>query len=287
MRSLILLSAALLMACEGEVTVAITDAPADEAERVVIRISALRFNAADGSGSSVNIDPPRDITISDLVGGRSANLLSGEELPAGRYSSITLTIDARSGVRDSYLELAADGGEIPLALAASADLVADGPFEIDRDETTAVTIELDLRQSLTAIDNAAGERLLDPVLRLVSDADSGAIAGQVDAALLEDEDCDNGPAHDEGNVVYLFSGRDAAVDDIDDRFPDPLTTTVVLPEPVSGVPEYRLAFLPAGDYTAALSCQGLRDDPDQDEVIEFIDVQNVRVSAGAETTLNF
>lgn len=50
---------------------------------------------------------------------------------------------------------------------------------------------------------------------------------------------------------------------------------------------YTISFLPAGDYTAALTCDAKNDHADQDDQLVFDASANVSVVAGETTTLHF
>jgi hypothetical protein len=50
---------------------------------------------------------------------------------------------------------------------------------------------------------------------------------------------------------------------------------------------YRAAFLPAGRYTLAYTCQGDVDQPLTEEIIPFSSLISAIVTAGATTTANF
>ncbi len=285
-RSLCLLAACGLAACEGDVSVAITDAPSDDAVRVVVRVTGLEFNRADGTNQVVNLDSPLDVNLSELTAGRSLSLVSREELPAGDYTAVELILDIDTQQLDSYIELD-DGSEISLVLAAGANLRARKDFQIEDGESLKLTIDFDLRRSLTATENAAGDRILNPALRLVQDDLAGSVSGRIDTALLESETCDNGDAHDTGNVIYAFLNADITPDDIDGIAPDPVSTGLIQADATTGESTYTLAFLESGDYTLAISCQGRLDEPQTDDAVIFAATANVSIRAGATLAHDF
>lgn len=67
----------------------------------------------------------------------------------------------------------------------------------------------------------------------------------------------------------------------------PLTSAPVEMDIETGAFLYRAAFLPVGDYTAALTCEANLDEAESDEDIVFLEPQDATVTAGAATTVNF
>jgi hypothetical protein len=55
----------------------------------------------------------------------------------------------------------------------------------------------------------------------------------------------------------------------------------------SGEWRFRVAFLEAGDYTAAFTCDGALDTPEGEEVLVFQGARNVTVTANATTAIGF
>jgi hypothetical protein len=57
----------------------------------------------------------------------------------------------------------------------------------------------------------------------------------------------------------------------------------------TGIYEYTAAFLPAGAYTLAFTCQARVDDPEAEDPVLFVPVAGLEasVTAGRTTTLNF
>ena len=68
-------------------------------------------------------------------------------------------------------------------------------------------------------------------------------------------------------------------DDLDGLSPEPLATTRV-GEPLSAQPRYELRFLPAGDYTLALTCRGDEDLLGVDDNLDFGVTLDAQVEAG-------
>lgn len=273
----------------GRVSLAVTDAPIDDARSVVIQFSGVAFKRAGASAEDVqNLTPsPRQLDLLQFQGGHAALLLDGVSLPAGDYEWVRLIIDNESGVRDSYIELTG-GAECELSVPSGAEsgLKLNRGFTLPADGSVALTIDFDLRKSIHAPPGQSGAAeactqgyLMRPTLRIVDDADVGAIAGEVDSALVTDECLPK---------VYVFSGAGVAPDDLeepDGADADPLVVTGVAVENGSTAFSYRAAFLPSGAYSVAFTCDD--DDAAADEALTFVGMQDVTVQANLTSTADF
>jgi hypothetical protein len=289
------LSMMLLSACggggsgdeTGRLSLAVTDAPVDEASSVVVQFSGVAFKRAGADPEVVqNLTPsPRQLDLLQYQGGRAALLLDGVTLPAGDYQWIRLIVDNEPGVRDSYIELTG-GEECELGVPSGAEsgLKLMRGFTLPADGSVALTVDFDLRKSIHAPpgqgsgDCAVGY-LMRPTLRLVDDANVGAIAGHVDSELIA-----------EGCLpkVYVFSGSGVTPDDLEEATgadADALVVASVAIENGSIAHAYRAAFLPPGPYTVAFTCDD--DDIAADETLVFTGAQNVTVQANLIATADF
>jgi Domain of unknown function (DUF4382) len=273
----------------GKVNLSITDAPIDDAASVVVQFSGVAFKR-EGSAPEIvqNLSPAtRQIDLLEFQEGRAALLLSGASLPAGKYEWVRLIVDSQPNTRDSYIVLTS-GQECELNVPSGAEsgLKLNRGFTLPADGTVALTIDFDLRKSVHAPPGLQGSApdcsqayLLRPTLRLVDDANVGAITGTIDATLVP-ADC--------MPKVYVFSGS-ITPDDIEDSGAtpdvDPMVVASVSIVNGSTAYEYRAAFLPPGTYTVAFSCDN--DDPTDDDVLNFISPQNITVQANLIGTANF
>ncbi len=280
----------------GALTLRITDAPVDSAEHVYVRFHGLELQSAGGTRTSLYYcqDPadatrtvvstgacgtlaaPKQIDLLALTGGLADELLDGYVLPAGRYDWIRLLVDT-AGLRDSYI-VAAGGTEYELTIPSGDEtgLQLNRGIRVPAGGSADFTVDFDLRKSVHL--TGSGEYLLRPTLRLADNRLAGAIAGTVDAALVP-AGCT--PA------VYVFSGTGIAPDDIDGTPADPVTTAAVKLNNSNGEYRYKAAFLEAGDYTVAYTCQATADDPATDNTLTFAGTATVAVSANAVTVRNF
>lgn len=273
----------------GKIKLSITDAPVDDVSSVVIQFSGVAFKRAGAEAEVVqNLTPsPRQIDLLQYQEGRAALLLDQVSLPAGSYEWVRLIVDNEPNVRDSYLMLGS-GQECELRVPSGAEsgLKLNRGFTLAAAGSVALTIDFDLRKSLHAPPGQQGSTptctqayLLRPTLRIVDDANVGAIAGAVDSALIT-ADC--------LPKVYVFSGANVIADDIEGAGVAPDIDPVVVASVTVGSSDayaYRAAFIPPGPYSVAFTCGS--DDPEADETLTFALPQNLTVQANLISTADF
>ena len=156
----------------------------------------------------------------------------------------------------------------------------DFSVEEDKRSTETLSLALDLRQSL-AFDDATDEYTFTPVLRSVRTADAAQVSGTVSVA------CPAGSTMLEDGAVYLYQGTNVDPDDLDGAGAEPFATTRIVQDlPSGGALTYALRFLPAADYTLALTCQGDTDALGESNDLVFSNVQNISLGDGESMTLN-
>jgi hypothetical protein len=273
----------------GQLSLGVTDAPVDEASSVVVQFSGVAFKRAGAAAEMVqNLSPsPRQLDLLQYQGGRAALLLDGVTLPAGDYQWIRLIVDNEPAVRDSYIELTS-GEECELRVPSGAEsgLKLNRGFTLPADGSLALTIDFDLRKSIHAPPGQRGTAdactqgyLMRPTLRIVANAEVGAIGGHVDSALVTEECLPK---------VYVFSGSGVTPDDLEEASgadADPLVVANVAIENGSTAYAYRAAFLPPGPYTVAFTCDD--DDAAADDTLVFTGAQNVTVQTNLISTADF
>jgi Domain of unknown function (DUF4382) len=302
---------AMLVACgggdgggpagSGKVSLGITDAPVDSAQHVVVQFSGVAFKREGETAETMTqLNPsPQSVDLLEYQGGKAAVLIQNVPLPAGTYEWVRLLVNADPNVRDSYL-VDSSGAECELRIPSGAEtgLKLNRGFTLPADGSVALTVDFDLRQSVHAPPGLSSSGactqayLLRPTLRLVDDADVGAIAGTVNAALVP-TGC--------VPVVYVFAGSNVIPDDYETSSSsssassgssssavvdvDALTTAKV--EVVNGLTAYgfKSAFLPVGAYTVSFTCTA--DDMDADETLTFVQTQNVTVQRNLITSVDF
>lgn len=265
----------------GTMTLAVTDAPVDNATAVVVQFTGVELKPASGAPQVFEFDETREIDLLALQGGGSEIILDEVTLPAGQYNWVRLMVTAERLMMDSYITLE-DGSMhslwIPSGDETGLKLVT--PFVVPGIGTADFTIDFDLRKSVHRPDELTGDYILKPALRLIDNTEVGAIAGTV-AQTLFTQDCT--PA------VYVFGGSDATPDDVDavETEADPVNTARIKLNANNGLYEYRAAFLEAGEYTAALTCDAALDDPETNDTLNFLATQNATVTAGQTTEIDF
>ncbi len=274
----------------GRLKLSVTDAPVDDASSVVVQFNSVAFKrvGADAEVIQTLTPSPRQLDLLQYQGGRAALLLDNVTLPAGQYEWIRLMVDNQPNVRDSYIVLTT-GEECELRIPSGAEsgLKLNRGFNLPADGSVALTIDFDLRKSVHAPPGQRGSTesctqgyLMRPTLRVVDDANVGAIAGVVDAALVTAECLPN---------VYVYSGGNLVPDDLEEANAagdvDPLVVVPVAVGNGSTDYSYRAAFLPTGAYTVAFSCGD--DDPAADDVLVFSEPQNATVQSNLIATVDF
>ncbi|WP_223670590.1 DUF4382 domain-containing protein [Kangiella shandongensis] len=262
----------------GTLSVAITDAPVDNAEAVVVQFTGIEIQGVGGR-QSFDFDTAQTIDLLQLTGDESLELLPETELDAGEYQWMRLKVNAERGVTDSYIDI--DGARYSLFVPSGSQtgLKLNRPFVIAAGGQTDFTIDFDLRKSVHEPQDAAQDYYLRPSLRIVDNLEVGHIAGMIDPNLINAEGCTDSSA------VYLFEGADVAADDVDAVEPEPITTGLVEVDN-NGDYVYEIGFVVAGDYTLGFTCEAANDDPETDDVINFA-TQNVTVIANDTVIADF
>lgn len=264
-------------AAGGSVDVRLTDMPVDHADQVVISVSGVAFKPAGSAPEVVEDFTPRSIDLLQYQNGETAILLQDTPMAAGRYQWLRLIIDTEPNVRDSYIVIDGQECELNVPSGAETGLKMHRPIDVPADGNLALTVDFDLHKSIHAPPGQASGACatgyaLRPTLRLVNDADVGAIDGTV--------------SFESGSVpvdctpkVYLFEGTVIPDDEEDTTAASPdvdsfAVVNVDIPDG-STTGTYRAAFIPAGSYTAAFTCD---EDTDADETLGFVTPEGLPVA---------
>lgn len=267
-RGMLLVLFALLAGCEGEITMDLgTELPADpNITQVVANVRGLEFTTSSGGGQTLEFTDSQPIDFIDLADDNGVlRMFTSEELSEGNYTGVRLLFD-EDRLDDAFVSLF-DGTQLPLNVV-DGDYAALS-FEVEDNDSSSesFTLVLDLRQSLS-FDDDTDEYTLTPAMRAVVTADMGRIQGNVSVT------CPSGDSLSAG-AVYLFEGRDVTPDDIDGAGVEPFATAPIFTNQGGGSFFYALRYLPAGDYTLAVTCIGNDEDPLEDQDLEFRNVVNV------------
>ncbi len=277
----------------GSITLGITDAPVDGAQSVIVEFSAIEIHNGDrganynfyfckdpNGGPSTVVTAPcstpdtKSLDLLQLTGGISDLLLDNEKLPAGHYEWIRLTVDNATLVDGT-------GATYPITIpsAAQTGLKLVSGFDVSANANVSFTIDFDLRKSVHVTGNPNNPTyMLKPALRLVNNLHVSAITGTVSNSLATASGCTP--------TVYVYQGSNVTPDDIGSATP-PVSTAKVILDNATGNYKYTAAFLEAGDYTVAYTCQATEDDPETDDNIAFTGAANVSLVANSIVTNNF
>lgn len=263
---------------KGKLALAVTDAPVDGAEAVVVQFTGVEIQGPDGR-KNFDFDTAKTINLLELTGDESLELLPETELLAGEYQWMRLKVNAERGVTDSYIDI--DGARYSLFVPSGSQsgLKLNRPFVIAAGGLTDFTIDFDLRKSVHKPQNNDEDYYLRPTLRVVDNAQVGHVSGAINPNLVTAPDCTDSSA------VYLFEGADAEVDDVDGTDPEPVTTGLVEVNN-DGDYVYEIGFVLAGEYTLGFTCEAANDDPETDDLISFT-TQNITVTTNETVIADF
>jgi hypothetical protein len=283
-RIVALAAAVLVSACgggsssgSGRVTVSLTDMPVDHADQVVISVSGVAFKPEGSPPERVADFAARSIDLLQYQNGQTAVLLQNTPMGAGRYQWLRLIIDTEPNVRDSYIVIDGQECELNVPSGAETGLKMHRPIDVPTAGSLALTVDFDLHKSIHAPPGQASGAcatgyVLRPTLRLVNDAHVGAIDGTVSF------ESGTVPLECKPNV-YLFEDTvipddsediTAAAPDID---PFAVVSVEIPDGSVTGT--FQAAFIPAGNYTAAFTCD---EDTEADETLTFVPPEGVPVT---------
>ncbi|MFT5521565.1 MAG: hypothetical protein ACI9IA_002166 [Enterobacterales bacterium] len=285
----------------GSLVLAITDAPVDEASNVVVKFTGVEIKPASGTSITVIFSEPMEIDLLALQGGGSELLLNGLQVEVGEYNWMRLLVEAEKNTFDSYLQIDADddGSRTSLWIPSGQQtgLKLNHSFVISAGGNTDLTIDFDLRKSITNPVGQENDYILKPSLRIVDNNAVGEIAGTVAEGLLVNVDSTGVNSCSASSAVYVFAAdvsgeapADAEPDDIDGDDTDgadPITTAIV-EMAQDGTYQYSVAFLSEGFYTIAFTCNAGDDVADEDNTdVEFLGTITVEVVAESTTEHNF
>jgi hypothetical protein len=268
----------------GSVSFGIADAPVDDVKEVVIAVDKITLKKSGRDDVVIDRFTSTDLNLLDVdsfqidllqyQGGNQAIIIDDLELPAGSYTDLILSI-LDEDLNQSYVVELDDSQKI---IKVPSDTLKLGGFTVAAEGVQTFTIEFNLRQAMTYRPGPDQYNLKPRGIRLQDNEGDRKISGSVDSSLFDTEtDCNSKTDPTLGNMVYLYEGHDLNVDnlaDVYDADDDNLTTTIptaaIAPFAVTAVAEagvgqwrYEFAFLPAGDYTLAFSCDAADDDPVQ------------------------
>jgi hypothetical protein len=258
----------------GEFSLDITDAPVDDASKVIVEFTGVSIKPAAGEALRFDFPTPIAIDLLSLQGSSSAELLDAVEVPAGDYEWVRLEANASlDETLDSYVEMK-DGSQQELWLPGNnPELKLVSGFTVPDTGSADFTVDFDLRKSLNSNPGRGGV-MMKPVMRLVSNETAreieGQVAGELIAAQCADASLDDG-------AVYVFSGE-VTPQDLQGGDGDPVLTALVKAD--DGEFEFELGFLEPGTYTLSYTCDASSDDPEAADELTFAGTEVVNIEAG-------
>lgn len=295
----------------GTLSVDITDAAVDGAEKVYVQFTGITVKPAEGEAEALalsgdsqtcqdlldDIAPAptpegeqtvRCIELKELQGTASASLIEGVSLNAGSYNWIRLDVDAERGTMDSIIVLDGGGREsLYIPSGNQTGLKLNTGFTILAGGSQQFVIDFDLRKSVNNPQGFADYRL-KPALRLIDLAEYGNITGTVEASLLIASGCTGDTNAGDGFAVYLYEGADGVVVGEEGSANAPLTSASVSLNETAW--EYTIGFIAPGDYTVAFTCQAADDSAENpDDGISFVASADspITVVADQDSVVNF
>lgn len=263
----------------GFLNLSITDAPIDDALEVWIQFDGIELKPASSDEVILlTFNSPMNIDLLALQGQNSEQILNKQTLPTGIYDWLRLNVTAvNDGVLDSYIKLTDNSiHELDIPGGSETGLKIIGGLEVIANTLTNMTIDFDLRKSIVMTGTANYK--LKPVLKLVDNAAASSIKGTVELSALTGTDCpDSDPST--GNAVYLYSGLNVIPDDVGSFGIEPVASSLVTMNKITGIYEYEFGFIPIEKYTVAFTCQADLDDPMTDDVIVFSRPVNLNLAS--------
>ncbi|MFO7993407.1 MAG: DUF4382 domain-containing protein [Marinobacter sp.] len=276
----------------GTMSLGLTDAPVTDLTEVNLNITSVEVKPAEGESVTVQVETEEgenslDINLLDFQGGKVVQLFEGQEFPAGQYEWIRLHLGDNPYVKEDN---ATPDTEVDLFVPSGfqTGLKLQGGFIIPAGGSADFTIDFDVRKSIVnAGEKGTGDSkyILRPAHRLIDNTEVGSIIGDVDYGLISQDpsfaDCDY------KGSVYVYNGDvpEGELTDLNSENLEtedgPLVAIPVTNEDNASVYSYKAAFLPAGEYTIAYSCQD--DDNEDEETLEFLGRQTVTVEVSEET----
>lgn len=269
-------------------SLAVTDAPIDDAQHVVVEFSTVVLQPSDSERIEFRLDEPMRVDLLALQGLSSQYLVMDKEVPAGDYDWIRLGVNAHlDGVMDSYIELRS-GAQLELVIPSGDEtgLKLNGGFVLQEGAEADFTIDFDLRRSIAIpahIDTASA--VLRPSLRMVDTVFSGSIEGEIESNIVSRycEDANLNPG-----AVYIFDYT-AEPGDVHGTDEGPLASALVHYR--DGGYYYEAGFIPQGSYNVLYTCDAAFDSPDSEEDLQFVpahaEVGTTTVTLAENVVLNF
>lgn len=230
----------------------------------------------------VILEEPIDLNLMELTRGDSQLLFSAEEVNPGEYDAIELIIS--DGACDNTL-MDAQGQEHCITPLDGEDgkLLSNDIF-LGQGTISRWTMDIDLRKILYKPEEEEEDYRIGGPVRVVQSSLTGGLEGALDVTELESGEC-------EYPAVYLY--RDDATEEDDffkgsegSEFP-PFASGMIARQEEPNPDEYDIHGLPSRSFLAALTCEADKDQPGEENELEFINSTLVRISANDTVIQDF
>jgi len=285
----LLLATGALAACNGSLTVSLTDTPVDNATSVVVDFTGMELHNTNGKLVTINFPSARQIDLLQLQNGVTAALAQGASVPEGNYDWMQLEVLADKDTQgQSYIALDT-GTQYPLYIpsGSQARLKLVSPFTVRQSGTTRLVIEFNLRQSVTTTDGQ--NYVLAPALRLEDQGQVGTLTASIDLAALAVQQLGSGAQASQCHGgLFVFSG--AAVKPQNGGGASLVDFQPIPGGGATGQTSLSMPYLAKGSYTVAATCDYNLYDPTATpgqsgyQTLHWTVQDNVSVTANQTTT---
>jgi len=284
-------------------TLGFSDSLPEDLKQVVIKVESITFSSSSADDVKVNTFTISELNLTnassfsvnllDYPGTKQLPVITNIKLQPALYN---VFIDVSGGsTNNSFVQQKSDDSLAPLNVTGNRLVLPN--LRLDAG-TQAVTVEFDMARSLEFVDATTGYLLSENGIRMVNNADTAQLSGQIESALFDTETACRAKADPEaGNRVYLYDRADLSRSNLVDVYRTATTAdtppagsvapyTVASLNDSTGNWEYSFGFLPPDNYTLAFSCDtGADDAVDWDNlVIPLPDSQVYRVTLSAGQT---
>lgn len=248
-------TAIILFSCEdtgntSRIMVTLTDSPGDykEVNVQVIGVEVHRQSGEQGSGwISLDMDGQANINLLDLTNGVTA-LLADAEIPSGQISQIRLILG-----NENTVVIEGETEDVTYDLGTPSAMQSGLKLQVHETLLSGITYEfkLDFDAAKSVVKaGTSGLYNLKPVIRVITEATSGAIKGSVLPAA-------------ENIAVYAMQGED----------------TIATSYAVENISEFLIGGLEPGTYNVVF-------DPGENSLLQTHTIEGVMVSIGVIIELN-
>jgi hypothetical protein len=270
----------------ASLTLALSDQALEQLKEVVITIDRVTFVRSGGDnvvvdtftipGLGLEEADTFQLDLLDYLGRNTLAIITGLEMDVGSYSSIQFDLlDANNNF--SY---ALESDDALKEINVASSVLSVPGFSLSAGSENYV-VDFNLAQALQYRSLQDDYLLASDGIRVEDTTTAARLSGSVDSSLFNSvSPCDEKEEPESGNRIYIYSGISLADGSLADVYTGNSSSTVpaaaVAPFAVASLYEdavlggwqYIFGFLPAGDYTLAMSCNALDDDPvDYDEIV--------------------